>query len=240
MTFTTSDIATFFLLIGLELVLGIDNILVISIVTGRLPAHEQKKARVLGLGLAFLLRVVFVLGASTLTKLTAPVIDRFSWRDLILLFGGGFLLVKAVKEIHHVVESPRLMKKSGNMPKASTSFTSAVIQLLALDAIFSIDSVITAVGLTDFVIVIIGAVLISFAIVLLFSAKVSQFIEENPALKILALSFLITIGVTLSIEGMGFHVPKAYIYLPMGFALFVEFLQMRYEILKKRVSNDQA
>jgi predicted tellurium resistance membrane protein TerC len=234
MTFSANDIATFFLLIGLELVLGIDNILLISIVTGRLPESQRALARQFGLGLAFLLRILFVLGASALTRLVDPVFMGISWRGLILIAGGAFLLFKAVREIHHVVESVDLEAASGI--KQSQSFGSAILQMLALDAVFSIDSVITAVGLTDHIVIIISAVLCSFLVVLYFAAAVSSFIEKHPALKILALSFLVTIGVTLFIEGLGYHVPKGYIYLPMGFALVVEFLQMRYSANRKRQS----
>lgn len=226
-----NDIATLFLLIGLELVLGIDNILLISIVTGRLPEHQRAKARKLGLGLAFLLRILFVLGASAITRLVDPVFMGISWRGLILIAGGAFLLFKAVKEIHHVVESIDHQTTVG--VKQSRSFGNAILQMIALDAVFSIDSVITAVGLTDNIVIIISAVLLSFLVVLYFASAVSDFIEKHPALKILALSFLVTIGVTLFIEGLGHHVPKGYIYLPMGFALVVELLQMRYTSNRK-------
>jgi len=231
MEFSPNDIATLFLLIGLELVLGIDNILLISIVTGRLPEHQRAKARKLGLGLAFLLRILFVLGASAITRLVDPVFMGISWRGLILIAGGAFLLFKAVKEIHHVVESIDHQTTVG--VKQSRSFGNAILQMIALDAVFSIDSVITAVGLTDNIVIIISAVLLSFLVVLYFASAVSDFIEKHPALKILALSFLVTIGVTLFIEGLGHHVPKGYIYLPMGFALVVELLQMRYTSNRK-------
>lgn len=230
MDFTLSELPTLFLLIGLELVLGIDNILLISIVTGRLPEHLRAKARYMGLGAALAFRVLFVLGASALTQLTEPVMWGISWRGIILIVGGAFLLFKASREIHHFVE------KSGAenaQTRAAEGFLSAVIQMVALDIVFSIDSVITAVGLTDHVLTIIVAVIVSFLIVLFFASSVSSFIEKHPALKILALSFLITIGVTLFLEGLGYDVPKAYIYLPMGFALAVELLQMRYIRNKK-------
>lgn len=216
--------ATLFLLIGLELVLGIDNILLISILTSRLPKEEQPSAVKTGLTFAFVARVLFVLAAGWITQLTYPVLFHFSAKDLILLIGGLFLLYKAVREIHHTVEGAH----STNQPKTiKTTFTSVILQVIALDIVFSIDSVITAVGLTSHLWVIISSVVVSFVIVLFFAKPISQFIESNPALKVLALSFLVCIGVTIFVEGLQQHVPKAYIYLPMGFALAVELLQMR-------------
>lgn len=232
MEFSFNEILTLSLLIGLELVLGIDNVLLISIVTGRLPENERGKARTVALAMAFLLRVGFVFGAAALVRMTTPVLGQFSLKDLILIAGGGFLLFKAVKEIHHTVEHHA---DSGAQVQAkAASFASAVTQLVLLDIVFSIDSVITAVGLTDHLWVIISAVLVSFLIVLAFANAVSNFVEKNPAMKILALSFLVTIGVTLFIEGLGHDVPKGYIYLPMGFALAVELLQMRFDSNRRK------
>lgn len=219
-------LATFCLLVGLELVLGIDNILLISIITDRLPPQARNKARIVGLGLAFLIRCLLLLGASHLLRLSEPVLFSFSWKDMILLVGGGFLLFKAVKEIHHVVERTHGDEAAGG--GAHMTFASAITQIVLLDIVFSIDSVITAVGLTDHLAVIYGAVVLSFLGVLAFSSKIATFVQRHPTLKILALSFLVTIGVTLCIEGFQGHVPKGYIYLPMGFALVVELLQMRF------------
>lgn len=216
-------IATFFLLVGLEVVLGIDNILLISIITDRLPARHKTSTRAIGLGLALLARCLLLLGAAHLVRLNEPVFFDFSWKALILISGGGFLLFKAVKEIHHVVEK---IHDSGASRKVS-SRAAAIGQIILLDLVFSIDSVITAVGLTDHLLVIYSAVVASFVLVLLFSGPIASFIHKHATLKILALSFLVTIGVTLVIEGFGGHVPKGYIYLPMGFALAVEMLQMR-------------
>lgn len=223
--FTTSDLATFFLLVGLELVLGIDNVLLISIVTGRLKASEQAFARKLALGMALFLRIALVMGASYVVKLNDPVLLGFSWKGIVLILGGAFLLYKSVKEIHHVVEGHHEASKASPVV---LGFGAAITQLVILDLVFSIDSVITAVGLSSNLVVIISAVVLSFVAVLIFAEKVARFVESNPAMKILALSFLITIGVTLFMEGMDYHVPKGYIYLPMGFALAVELLQMRY------------
>jgi predicted tellurium resistance membrane protein TerC len=218
-------LATFALLVGLELVLGIDNILLISIITDRVSPEVKRKVRFLGLGLALVARLVLLMGASYLVQLSEPVVGNFSYKDLILIAGGAFLLYKAVKEIHHVVEA----REEGHEHKPIVmSFGAAIVQIIMLDIVFSIDSVITAVGLTNNLMVIYTSVIVSFVLVLIFSGAISSFVQRHATLKILALSFLITIGVTLAIEGMGGHVPKAYIYLPMGFALAVELLQMRF------------
>lgn len=218
-------LATFALLVGLELVLGIDNILLISIVTDRVSPENRNKVRFLGLGMALVARLLLLMGASYLVKLNEPVIGSLSYKSIVLLAGGGFLLYKAVKEIHHVVEAvPNTLTGTAT----HMSFASAILQILMLDMVFSIDSVITAVGLTDNLIVIYSSVIVSFVLVLAFSGAIASFVQKHATLKILALSFLITIGVTLGIEGLGGHVPKAYIYLPMGFALAVELLQLRF------------
>jgi len=218
-------LATFALLVGLELVLGIDNILLISIVTDRVAPELKNKVRIIGLGLALVARLVLLMGASYLVQLSEPVLGNFSYKDLILIAGGAFLLYKAVKEIHHVVEA---REEGHDIKKIVMTFSAAIAQIIMLDIVFSIDSVITAVGLTNNLMVIYASVVVSFLLVLIFSGAIAAFVQKHVTLKILALSFLITIGVTLGIEGMGGHVPKAYIYLPMGFALAVEFLQMRF------------
>lgn len=219
-------VLTFALLVGLEIVLGIDNILLISILTDRLPEAQRKKARLIGLGLALGARCVLLLGAAYIVKLSEPVFLNLSYKSLILIAGGGFLLFKAVKEIHHVVESRPEVLAAGQ--KVYATFSAVISQIILLDVVFSIDSVITAVGLTDNLYVIYAAVLASFLLVLAFSGPIASFVQKHATLKILALSFLVTIGVTLVIEGLGGHVPKGYIYLPMGFALAVELLQMRF------------
>jgi len=215
------------LLIGLELVLGVDNVLVISIFVGRLPAEERQKARIAGLGMAMIARIVMLVVVLALTGLTQPLVAHLSVRDLILLIGGMFLLFKAVHEIHNTVEfREEEGKKAG---KATGAFASIISQIMLLDIVFSIDSVITAVGLTQQLWIIITAVVLSFVVILFFARPIGEFILNHPALKILALSFLITIGITIFMEGLHKHVPKGYIYLPMGFALMVELLKMRYE-----------
>jgi predicted tellurium resistance membrane protein TerC len=223
--------ATFFLLVGLEIVLGIDNILLISILTDRLPAESRGLARIIGLALALIARLALLLGASLLVRLNDPVVLGLSWKGLILIGGGFFLLFKATKEIHHVVEAK---DEQLNITRARPTMSAVISQIILLDLVFSIDSVITAVGLTENLIVIYAAVVASFVLVLLFSGSIAAFVQRHAALKILALSFLVTIGVTLVIEGFGGHVPKGYIYLPMGFSLAVELLQMRLSANEKR------
>lgn len=228
-------LATFFLLVGLELVLGIDNILLISIITDRVDPKHRAKARYFGLGLALAARMLLLLGAGYLVKLSEPVIGSLSYKSLVLIAGGAFLLYKSVKEIHHVVETD---VDGGVVQGKHLSFSTAIFQILMLDIVFSIDSVITAVGLTDNLWVIYSSVIVSFVLVLIFAGSIAAFVQRHVTLKILALSFLITIGVTLGIEGFGGHVPKAYIYLPMGFALGVELLQMRFmHNQKKKIKN---
>lgn len=219
-----SLLATFALLVGLEIVLGIDNILLISILTDRLPAERRNTARFIGLGLALLIRCLLLLGAAYIVKLDTPIIWSLSYKSLILIAGGAFLLFKAVKEIHHTVEA----SAHDGQVQAKVDLPSVIAQIVLLDIVFSIDSVITAVGLTDHLLVIYAAVVVSFVAVLIFSQAIATFVQKHATLKILALSFLITIGVTLVIEGFGGHVPKGYIYLPMGFGLAVELLQMRF------------
>jgi predicted tellurium resistance membrane protein TerC len=219
-------IATFAVLVGLEIVLGIDNILLVSILTDRLPASSRNKGRVVGLGLALIARCLLLLGAAYVVRLNEPIWGPLSWKGIILIAGGGFLLFKAVREIHHTVEKTEL--EEHGVATAAASFSGIIAQIILLDLVFSIDSVITAVGLTENIVVIYAAVVASFVLVLIFSGAISSFVQRNATIKILALSFLVTIGVTLVIEGLGGHVPKGYIYLPMGFAFAVELLQMRF------------
>lgn len=223
-------LATFCLLVGLEIVLGIDNILLIAIVTDRLAAEKRRQARMLGLGLALGVRLLLLLGASHLVRLSEPVFLTLSWKSITLICGGAFLLFKAVKEIHHTVEGD---EEGDAMKTVTANFGAVILQIVLLDIVFSFDSVITAVGLTENLWVIYASVILSFMLVLAFSGAIAAFVQKHATLKILALSFLVTIGVTLVIEGLGGHVPKGYIYLPMGFALGVEILQMRYQAKHK-------
>jgi len=223
--------ATFLLLVGLELVLGIDNILVITLAVSRVAAPLRNKARMIGLVLALVMRLIALCGAGLLMSMKDPVLSilgiGLSVKDLVLLAGGLFLTWKAVIEIHHCVEYPNSQSEDSVGGSAASSFSAAIVQIVLLDAVFSIDSIITAVGLTSYMWVIILAVLVSFAGVLAFAQPIGEFVLRHVALKILALSFLVCIGMTLVLEGLHKHVEKEFLYLPMGFALLVEILQMR-------------
>jgi predicted tellurium resistance membrane protein TerC len=230
-------IGLFLLLVGLELVLGVDNILVIAILVARLPEAKRNFARNLGLTLAMGFRILMVIGGLKLIELTDPILPNgpewfaYSFRDLALLSGGLFLIWKAVTEIHSTVELDIEESSKG----AIAPFTQIIIQIVVLDMVFSLDSVITAVGLTSNRLVIISAVIISFGVILFFAKPIGDFILAHVSIKILALAFLIVIGVTIFMEGMGKHVDKKLIYMPMGFAMTVQFLQMRYQRNKEKV-----
>ena len=220
------------LLLGLELVLGVDNVLVVAIMAARLPERMRARARFIGLALALVARLVMLIVVLFLARLESPLVFHLSVRDLLLLAGGLFLLWKAVKEIHHVVELKE--EQPVRAKNAAASFRAAIIQIIILDLVFSVDSVLTAIGLTREIWIIVTAVVLSFVGVLVFANPIGEFIIAHPALKILALALLVTIGVTIFMEGLHQHVPKAYIYLPMGFALAVELLQMRYDRNRRR------
>jgi predicted tellurium resistance membrane protein TerC len=226
-------LALLLLLFGLEIVLNVDNILVISIFVGKLPEYQRKTARLVGLLFALVARIIFIAVIVKLANLRDPIIYQFSVRDMILLSGGLFLLWKAVTEIHSTVEL-----KEGDITqykyKISTRFVSVISQIVILDIVFSIDSVITAVGLTSQIWVIISAVILSFVAILCFSTPIGDFILKHTSIKILALAFLVTVGVTIFMEGLHESLPKEYIYLPMGFALLIELLQMRHDRNKKK------
>jgi predicted tellurium resistance membrane protein TerC len=230
-------IGTFFILVGLELVLGIDNVLLVSVVADRCAPEHRDRVRKLGILAAAGGRLILLAGIGWVIKLQKPVMAlggfSLSWKDVILLAGGLFLLFKAVKEIHHTVEYP--LEASGAKPGPTVSVASAICQILLLDLVFSIDSVITAVGLTQVQWVMYTAVIASVLLVLTISGPIARFIRANPALKVLALSFLVVIGVTIFLEGLHKHVEKGYIYLPLGFCLVVELLQMRQK--KKLVAH---
>lgn len=227
------------LLLGLELVLGVDNVLVIAILVSKLPDGLRQRARFIGLSLALVARIGLLFLVLFLAKLENPILFQFSVRDLILLAGGAFLLWKAVREIHHVVELKK--EKPLRAKDVGASFRTAIFQIVLLDLVFSVDSVLTAIGLTREVWIIVVAVVLSFVCILFFANPIGEFILVHPALKILALAFLVTIGITIFIEGLDHHVPKPYIYLPMGFALAVELLQMRYDYnAKQRRSRQQS
>ncbi len=206
-------------LVVMEVVLGIDNLIFISIITNKLPAEQQSRARRIGIGLALILRLALLGTVAWIVHLTEPVFEvfgkGFSWRDLILIAGGLFLLWKATKEIHHSVD-PSPEEKPGS--QAAITFGSAIVQILILDLVFSIDSIITAVGMTEHVAIMVVAVLAAVTVMLLAADPLSRFIAANPTVVMLALGFLIMIGMTLLAEGFGAHVPKGYIYTAMAFS----------------------
>ena len=224
-------------LTSLEIVLGIDNIVFISILAGRLPVAAQRKARLWGLALALIMRVLLLLSLSWIMRLTQPLVTlgnyELSGRALILIGGGLFLLAKSTREIHHNLEEAG---DRAPIPKP-ISFSSVLVQIALLDIVFSLDSVITAVGMVDQVGVMIAAVIISVVAMMIFAGSISGFIARHPTLKMLALSFLVLIGVNLISEGVGFHIPKGYTYFAMGFSLLVETLNIR---LRRRKSGRSA
>ncbi len=214
----------------LEIVLGIDNIIFISILAGKLPKDQQKKARQTGLLLAFITRVALLFSIKWLMGLTKPLFTmpilnhEINGRDLILLIGGLFLIGKSVTEIHHKLEGE---DGEANPTGKKISFSAVIVQILLLDIVFSLDSVITAVGMVDKLWVMITAVCISLGVMLAFAGAISDFVNRHPTIKMLALSFLILIGVTLVGESLGQHIPKGYIYFSMAFAIGVEMLNLR-------------
>jgi predicted tellurium resistance membrane protein TerC len=228
MDFFTADIIVGFLtLLALEIVLGIDNIVFLSILAGKLPANQQKKARQVGLALALLMRVGLLLTLSAIIGLVEPLFtvvgQEVSGRDLILLLGGLFLIAKSTYEIHDKLEG----HEGHASAKAAASFASVIIQIGLLDIVFSLDSVITAVGMVDEIGVMIAAVVVAIGVMLVAAEGVSAFVDRHPTVKILALSFLLLIGLSLILEGLHRHIPKGYIYFAMGFSLFVESINLR-------------
>jgi len=218
---------SFITLVSLEIVLGVDNIVFISILAGKLPAEQQAKARYVGLLLAMGMRVGLLLSLSWIMGLTEPMFSvgqhAVSGRDLILLGGGLFLLAKSTHEIHQRLEGDEGAASS----RVKASFTSVVIQILLLDAVFSLDSVITAVGMADHIGVMIAAVVVAVIFMMVFAGSISGFIERHPTLKMLALSFLLMIGVMLMVEGLHQHIPKGYVYFAMAFSVLVEALNIK-------------
>jgi predicted tellurium resistance membrane protein TerC len=213
----------------MEVVLGIDNLIFISILTNKLPEHQRSRGRKIGIGLALILRLALLSTVAIIVQLTAPVFSvfgkAFSWRDIILIAGGLFLVWKATKEIHHNVD-PEDKNEDFIASSATTGFAAAIGQILLLDLVFSVDSIITAVGMTPHLPIMIIAVVAAVAVMLLAATPLANFIERNPSIVILALAFLLMIGTTLIAEGMGFHVPKGYVYAAMAFSALVEVLNM--------------
>jgi len=211
----------------LEIVLGIDNVVFISILAGKLPEAQRAKARQLGLGLAMVMRILLLLSISWVVRLTAPLFTVFreeiSGRDLVLLVGGLFLIAKATHEIHGKLEG----EEGHGSARVAPSFTSVIVQILLLDIVFSLDSVITAVGMVKEIGVMIAAVVVAVGFMFLFAGAISNFVDRHPTVKILALSFLLMIGVMLIAEGFDQHIPKGYVYFAMAFSVFVEVLNLR-------------
>ncbi len=212
----------------LEIVLGIDNVIFISILVQRLPAERRDQGRLIGLGLAMGMRIVLLLAISFIVGLTQPLVTilgrDLSWRDVILIAGGLFLLWKATSEIHESLEGTEAHAAEAS---GTASFGGVLAQIVLLDIVFSLDSVLTAVGMVDEVVVMIMAVVIAVGVMLVASGPLSRFVHKHPSVKMLALAFLLLIGVTLIADGFGLHVDKAYIYAAMGFSVFVEALNLR-------------
>ncbi len=211
----------------MEIVLGIDNVIFISILAGKLPSEEQRKARLTGLALAMFMRSALLASIAWMVRLTEPLFGwfghEFSGRDLILITGGLFLIAKSTHEIHQKLEG----EVGASERRVAATFRSVIIQILLLDIVFSLDSVITAVGMVDEIAVMVIAVVIAVGFMMLFSGPISRFVDAHPTVKILALSFLLLIGVVLVADGFGQHVSKGYIYFAMGFSVFVEAVNLR-------------
>jgi predicted tellurium resistance membrane protein TerC len=212
---------------ALEIVLGIDNIIFISIQAGKLPAHQQEKARLAGLGLAMFIRIALLCSLTWLMGLTAPLFwvmgNGISGRDLILICGGLFLIWKSTMEIHEKLEGD----ESVSPARVGTTFSAVIVQILLLDIVFSLDSIITALGMANRLAIMVAAVVIAVGFMMLFSGKISAFVEKHPTIKMLALSFLLLIGVALIGDGLDMHIPKGYIYFTMAFSVIVEMLNLR-------------
>ena len=222
-------------LTALEIVLGIDNIIFISILASRLPIDEQKTARSVGLAVAMIMRILLLFSLSFIMRLTEPLLvifsNEISGRDLILIIGGLFLLVKSTLEIYHNVEGD----KQHQVGKVKASFTGVILQIMLMDLIFSLDSVITAIGLVDQIWIMVVSVVIAVIFMMVFVTAISNFIDEHPSIKILALSFLLLVGLALIGDGLDMHIPKGYIYFSMLFSTYVQLLNIRMK--KKKLSS---
>lgn len=224
-------------LTGLEIILGIDNIIFISILSSKLPAQDEPRARLIGLALAMISRILLLLSLTLMMRLTTPLFSIFeaeiSGRDIILIAGGLFLLAKSTFEIHGKLEG---VDHTDNVSLQKKAFVNVLIQIVLLDIVFSFDSVITAVGMTDHLAVMIIAVVIAVIVMMAFSGVISRFVTQHPTIQMLALSFLLLIGLSLISEGLDFHIPKGYIYFAMFFSIFVEMLNLK---LRKRATPVQ-
>lgn len=220
----------------LEIVLGIDNIVFLSILSGRLPEKDQPRARFVGLSVAMVARILLLLSITWVMRLTAPLFtimgNEISGRDLILIIGGLFLLFKATHEIHNKLEGETEHSSGG---KRASSFSSVILQILVIDLVFSLDSVITAIGMAREVSIMVIAVIIAVGFMMVFAGAISDFVNRHPTVKMLALSFLLLIGVALLADGFDQHIPKGYIYFAMAFSVFVEMLNLRIKSKAKPV-----
>ncbi|MBB4231346.1 TerC family protein [Rhizobium mongolense] len=229
-------------LVVMEVVLGIDNLIFISILTNKLPVEHRDKARKVGISLALIMRLALLGTVAWIVQLTTPVFEAFghgfSWKDMILIAGGLFLVWKATKEIHHSVD-PEDHNEDFIASSATTGFAAAIGQILLLDLVFSVDSIITAVGMTPHLPIMVIAVIAAVTVMLVAATPLANFIEKNPTIVMLALAFLLMIGTTLIADGMGFHVPKGYVYAAMAFSALVEVLNMfaRNARMRKKVSG---
>lgn len=232
---TTEGIISLLTLTFLEIVLGIDNVVFISITAGRLPQHQQAKARNIGIALALAVRIGLLLTVSWIIGLKDPFITvgnfELSFRDLILIIGGLFLIGKSTSEMHAKLEGETEDQRNVKL----LTMRAAIIQIILLDVVFSFDSILTAVGLVENVLIIIIAIVVSLGVMLGFAGKISDFIHKHPTMKLLAISFLMMIGLVLVVEGLHIHVPKGYIYFAMAFALIIEFLNMKMRKKQKPV-----
>lgn len=236
---TNPDIwMSFFTLCILEIILGIDNIIFISIISQKLPKEQQGKARSWGLGFALITRILLLLSITWIMQLTSPLFiimeNEISGRDIILILGGLFLIYKSVNEIHEKIENAH-EPETVNLKKVT--FWNVIFQIILIDIIFSLDSVITAVGMAEHVEVMIAAVIVSVIIMMLAINKISSFVDNNPTIKVLALSFLIMIGLALLADGLDFHIPKGYIYFSMAFALMVEAINITISKRKRKLAD---
>jgi len=228
--------AAFLTLTAMEIVLGIDNLVFISVLASRLPEDQQVRARAIGLGMALIFRILLLFGLTFLIALQEPEFyvfgEGFSWRDIILLGGGLFLLAKATLEIHAEIEG----HKDEGGAKTYAGFYAVIAQIAVIDMVFSVDSIITAIGMTEFIGVMIAAVTIAIAVMFIASEPATAFIKRHPTTKMLALAFLILIGALLVADGLGFHVPRGYVYFAMGFAALVEV----FNVMARRARRGSA
>ncbi|HEX8233747.1 MAG TPA: TerC family protein [Caulobacteraceae bacterium] len=234
--FTADALASFAALTFLEIVLGIDNIVFLAVAVGRLPTDQQKRGRILGLWMAMFLRIAMLFGLVLITRMESELFSVFGHgvtiQDLVLIAGGLFLLAKGTMEVHHEIEGEQ---DENHAVGGATAFAAAMVQIGVINIVFSLDSVITAIGMTNVVPIMIAAVVASTLVMLLFAKPVADFIESRPTTKMLALSFILLIGVALIADGFGFHLPRGYLYFSIAFSLFVEVLNILWHRSRRRV-----